>query len=78
MPVYETDQCWTFFSKRDRFQDKENLICFYKRFNESSFVVINWLQILIMIFMYYKISKIKDELNIQKEIKNITIAWLAC
>jgi hypothetical protein len=43
--------------------------------NFCSFIVINWIEILILIIVCYKIIDIKDEINIKKELVIIIIVW---
>ena len=45
--------------------------------NFSSFVIINWLQILVLVYLCYKIIDIKDEINIKRELVIIIVVWIS-
>ena len=44
--------------------------------NLCVFIVVNWLQTMILILVYKRLEKIKDELNIQKELRLIIFVWV--
>ena len=44
--------------------------------NKYSFVILNWLELIILVFMIYKIRNVKDELNIKSELIWIMAFWI--
>ena len=75
IPVYETKQCWEYYSTRTHY---ERIECneWAMVTNQIVFVVYNWIELIILIYMLYKIRNIKDELNIQSELTLIIIMWV--
>lgn len=43
--------------------------------NNISFILLNWLEIVGFVFMYWKIRKIRNELNIKAELAVIMLFW---
>lgn len=46
-----------------------------KEVNDFSFTTLNFLELLVLVFMVYLIKDIKDELSIRNELIVITIIW---
>lgn len=42
----------------------------------AAFLFWNWVELVAFVWIYMKIENVKDELNIQKELKYIIYAWL--
>lgn len=44
--------------------------------NQVAFVVVNWIEIVVIIIYWLKLRKVKrDQLNIKSEYKKITLGW---
>lgn len=78
VPVYETQMCFTYFESShyvipQMTASSEDSIV---QANILSFITFNWLELLAMVLIIFKIRNAKDELNIQKELVLIMILWI--
>jgi hypothetical protein len=80
VPVYETQQCKNFYI------DPENNIVYPKLDKDSivftlniySYLLFNWLELLLMVLICFKIRNVKDELSIHRELLWIVGFWIMC
>lgn len=70
VPVYETDQCVGHFGKR--------IESWVIDVNGFSYLIINWLELLLLVLICFKIRNVKDELSIIKELLWISGSWIIC
>lgn len=80
VPVYETSQCMHFYERTpfyNWFGLSVETQCILQIVNVSVFIIVNWLQILILIIAYQRLNNIKDELNIKRELRLIIVMWVS-
>eukprot|EP00347_Sterkiella_histriomuscorum_P018536 403345140 len=81
IPVYETQQCLSYY-RSDFIQNQIHItmgpvtLCVVKTINNCVFVLINWLQTLSLILLFFRLRNIKDELNIRIELRAILFVWI--
>ncbi|CDW85713.1 UNKNOWN [Stylonychia lemnae] len=82
IPIYETQQCMkyygdSFFTDLLKINLSSTGYCAISVLNICTFIIVNWLQTLVLILLFYRLRNIKDELNIKQEIRIIIIIWIS-
>lgn len=64
VPVYETQKCFDYYKNSDHIFPQLHDNSLVIKINIIAFISFNWLELLIMIIMIFKIRNAKDELSI--------------
>ena len=76
VPVYETQQCLSYFTNSPFIEIPCDSIVF--TMNVYSYLLLNWMELLLLVLVCFKIRNVKDELSIIKELLWIAGFWIIC
>jgi hypothetical protein len=69
VPVLESQSCWSYFiSQNQSSMHMDSIPCGMKLTNALMFIILNWIEIIGFALLFWFIRKIKNELNVKREV----------
>lgn len=74
VPVLESQSCWNYFTVQSSMR-MDSIPCGMKLTNALMFIIFNWIEIIGYVLLFWLIRKIKNELNVKREIQIVLLFW---